>query len=134
MRVVLDTNVLLSGIFFGGVPGKILDAWAEGKFEIYITPNILTEYASALDAYASKKAESLKDYWITALTEHAHHVVDPVNYPKVCRDSHDDKFLYCAVSVKADWLVTGDQDLKVLEGSYDFKIVSPRQFLTFLNE
>lgn len=134
MEAVLDTNVLVSGIFFGGLPGKILDAWTESRFEIYVTPHILGEYASALSAYGGKKAESLKDYWISALIEHAHHVLDPTTYPRVCRDPHDDKFLYCAVSVKADYLITGDKDLKALEGSYDFKIVSPRTFLTILEK
>lgn len=95
MKVVLDTNVLVSGIFFGGVPGKILDTWTDRKFEVYVTPNILGEYTSVISAYSRKLAESLKDYWITALTEHAHHVLDPKTYSRICRDPHDDKFLYC---------------------------------------
>ena len=44
MRVVLDTNVLMSGIFFGGVPGRILGAWAEGRLELVLSPDILAEY------------------------------------------------------------------------------------------
>lgn len=44
MRIVLDTNVLVSGIFFGGVPGRILTAWAEGKVALVLSPDILDEY------------------------------------------------------------------------------------------
>lgn len=44
MRVILDTNVLMSGIFFGGVPGRLLDAWAEGRFRLVVSPRILEEY------------------------------------------------------------------------------------------
>lgn len=44
MRVILDTNVLLSGVFFGGVPGRILAAWAAGQLELVLSPAILTEY------------------------------------------------------------------------------------------
>lgn len=134
MKVVLDTNVLVSGIFFGGVPGRILDAWTERRFEIFITPSLFDEYTGALQAFGGKGADSLRAYWIAAIAEHAHHVLDPKTYPKICRDPHDDKFLYCAVSIKVDYLVTGDKDLKILEGSYNFKIISPRAFLSILEK
>lgn len=106
MKVVLDTNVLVSGIFFGGVPGKLLDAWTE-----FLTKS-----------------------WIAAIAEHAHHVLDPAACPRICRDPHDDKFLYCSMSVKADYLVTGDKDLQVLKDVYSFKIISPKAFLTVLKK
>ncbi len=106
MKAVLDTNILISGIFFGGVPGKILDAWAERRFEIFVTPSIFDEYAGALQTFGGKEVDSLRVYWVSAIAEHAHHVLDLRTYPKICRDPDDDKFLYCAVSVKADYLVT----------------------------
>lgn len=134
MRAVLDTNVLVSGIFFGGVPGKILDAWTQRRFEIFVTPGILDEYASALQAVGGKETESLRNRWINAIAGHAHHVLDPAAYPRICRDSHDDKFLYCSMAVRVDYLVTGDKDLKILEDSYSFKIVSPRAFLEVLQK
>lgn len=52
MKVVLDTNVVLSGIFFGGVPGRILTAWSEGRVQLVLTPEILDEYRRAGDALA----------------------------------------------------------------------------------
>ena len=45
MRGVLDTNVVLSGIFFGGVPGEILAAWSRGRFGVVVSPQVLDEYA-----------------------------------------------------------------------------------------
>lgn len=134
MKIVLDTNILVSGIFFGGVPGRILDAWTQRRFEIVITPVIFDEYAGTIQAFGGREAAPLRAYWMAAIAEHAHHVLDPKTYPKICRDPHDDKFLYCAFSVKADYLVTGDKDLKILEGSYDFKIISPREFLSILEK
>lgn len=132
MKVVLDSNVLVSGIFFGGMPEKILEAWMQRKFEIFVTPSIFEEYGNTLEALAGGKAEALTTYWIASIAEHAHHVVDPPHPLKICRDPDDDKFLYCAASIKADFLVTGDKDLKELEVSFDFKIVSPRTFLSIL--
>lgn len=44
MRCVLDTNVLMSGIFFGGIPGRVLEAWTLGRIELILSPEILAEY------------------------------------------------------------------------------------------
>jgi putative PIN family toxin of toxin-antitoxin system len=44
VRVVLDTNVLVSGVFFGGLPGRILEAWRDGKLTLIVSPAILDEY------------------------------------------------------------------------------------------
>lgn len=41
MRVVLDTNVLVSALFFAGTPGRILSAWADGRFDLVASPEIL---------------------------------------------------------------------------------------------
>ncbi len=44
MKVVVDTNVLVSGLLFGGVPGQILTAWTAGEFVLVVSPSILSEY------------------------------------------------------------------------------------------
>ena len=44
MKVVLDTNVFVSGVFFGGQPHKILEAWRDGKIQLLLSPAILEEY------------------------------------------------------------------------------------------
>src|SRR2546425_6910490 len=44
MKVVLDTNVLISGVFFSGLPARILAAWADGRFELVVTVEVLAEY------------------------------------------------------------------------------------------
>lgn len=54
MRLILDTNVLVSGIFFGGPPGRILDAWASGAVELVLSPAILEEYRRVGAALANR--------------------------------------------------------------------------------
>ncbi len=49
MRVVLDTNVFISGVFFGGIPGQILQAWRDSQIRIVLSEDILKEYADVLD-------------------------------------------------------------------------------------
>lgn len=58
MRIIVDTNVLLSGDFFGGVPGRILDAWANGPFELVLSPAILAEYRRVGHLFPGKHPSS----------------------------------------------------------------------------
>jgi predicted nucleic acid-binding protein len=53
VRVVLDSNVVLSGVFFGGVPGEILAAWSRGRFDVVVSAAILAEYRRAGEVLAS---------------------------------------------------------------------------------
>ena len=55
-RVVVDTNVFLSGVFFGGVPGRILEAWQAGHLTLVLSPAILAEYHRAGAALAARYA------------------------------------------------------------------------------
>jgi hypothetical protein len=49
VKAVVDTNVLISGVFFGGVPRHVLDAWADGRFELLLSPSIFDEYLRTCD-------------------------------------------------------------------------------------
>ena len=63
MKVVLDTNVSISGIYFGGIPGKILEAWGVRRFQLLVSPEILQEYLNVAewlaDRYAGVEYESI---------------------------------------------------------------------------
>jgi len=131
MKAVLDTNVLVSGIFFGGVPGKILDAWTGERFELFVTPSIFDEYRNTLEAIGRKERTPLISSWITALAGHTHRVLDQKRYPRICRDPHDDMFLYCAASVNADYLVTGDKISNSSKVGTTSKSSLPRPFCAF---
>ena len=56
MKVVIDTNVLVSGIFFKGIPSKIIDSWFDNRFMVFATPLILKEYLHTIEYLATKKA------------------------------------------------------------------------------
>jgi uncharacterized protein len=47
VKVVVDTNVVLSGVFFGGLPGRVLEAWRDGRFTLVLSAPILAEYREA---------------------------------------------------------------------------------------
>ena len=63
MIVVLDTNVLVSGIFFHGPPAAILEAWFESRFEVYATPKIIEEYLRVLEEMSTLKMPRFQHRW-----------------------------------------------------------------------
>ncbi len=132
MKVVLDTNVLVSGIFFHGIPGQITDAWIDGKFDLYITPTILEEYARVILELSQGPDDFIAIEWMTNLTELCRIIPEPMQRQSYSRDAHDDKFIDCAIRSKADYLVTGDKDLTVLQDQVPIQIVSPRKFVSLV--
>lgn len=134
MKVVLDTNVLISGIFFSGAPSEIIKAWLDQRFQVYLTPEILEEYLRVIEDF-SKATNRLSELeWNEILPEISEVLPDEKDGPDICRDPTDDKFIFCAMNSGARYLVSGDIDLKSIEMKFKFDIVSPRQFLDVLSK
>lgn len=128
MIVVLDTNVLVSGVFFHGPPAAIVEAWLAGQFEIYVTPAILEEYLRVIHELSALQPD-IGRAWEEVLLTRCRLIPEVKTGPWRPRDPTDAKFLACAASVGADYLVSGDRDLQSYPGETGFAIVSPRQFL-----
>ena len=135
MRVVLDTNVVLSALVFAGSAlGTLRGAWQSARCVPLVSAVTVTELAQAL-AYpkfkltADEQRELLADYLPYATV-----VRMPARLPKTpdCRDPTDIPFLQLAVVGKADHLVTGDKDLLALAGKFDRSIISARDLLKLL--
>lgn len=112
MRVVLDTNVLVSALHFGGRPRRLLDDVLRGDHALVIGAAILGELEAVLVetcGWASDRAAAVRAE-LEAIAE----VVTPVEIPRVCRDPDDDQILAIAVIGAVDALVTGDADLLAL--------------------
>ena len=129
MRIVLDTNVLVSGVFWGGYPHRVLERWAHDKVEVVVSREILTEYDRVLTQLARKGGQlHLAQQWLMFVGQHA--TLAEVRTPvQVCRDPEDNKYLSCAVDGYADIIVSGDRDLLVLKEFIGIPILSPRQFI-----
>ena len=69
MRIVLDTNVLISGIFWSGTPSKILEYWINDKYQILTTKPILEEYSNVLNRVSNGKKDSLVNAWMLFIVE-----------------------------------------------------------------
>ncbi|MBM4277945.1 MAG: putative toxin-antitoxin system toxin component, PIN family [Deltaproteobacteria bacterium] len=111
MKVVLDTNVFVSGVFFGGPPRKILEAWRDDKIQLLLSPEILEEYQRVLHelavAFPGIEVEALMDFLIL----HSEIVVPIPLHPVIQADPSDNKFLECAVAGKGTCIVSGDKHL-----------------------
>jgi putative PIN family toxin of toxin-antitoxin system len=130
-RVVLDTNILVSALLFTGKLSKIVDLWRQGK----VIPLISRETFEELRAVLGYPKFSLAPDEIQSIIENEilpfFEVVEiQENVRGVCRDPGDDKFIACAVSASADFLVSGDKDLTDLKRYKAVKIIRVSEFLS----
>lgn len=129
IKVVLDTNVFLSGVFFAGTAGRVLDACFSMDVEVVMSPEILAESQAAGHALLAKHPLPFFDQFLAMLVAKAT-IVKPAPLPApMCRDPKDDIFLACALATEADCIVSGDQDLLVLAGTFPIEIIKPLEFL-----
>lgn len=127
MKVVLDTNVVISAAFFGGLPLKVLDAALDNRFTVCANSSIVDEYIeTALEMVTKRKGHinrELFDEFMDGLE-----ISPPVSSIKICRDPDDDKFINCALDAKAIYIVSGDNDLLSIKEYDDVEIVTVREF------
>ena len=134
MRVVLDTNVIVSGLNFPGNERLVLELALRGRFELCLSPFILEEVAGVLgrkfDWTEERSSQALRALGDVAT------VVEPRRLPEVIESGHaDNRILECAVEASADYLVTGDRrHLLPLEEHQGARILNAPRFLSFLGE
>ena len=129
MKVVLDTNVLVSGIFFSGPPAEILRAWSQGKFQMVLSPEILDEY-TRVSAELADKFPDMDFRRILDLVVVRSDVCSPNALPqRVCEDPHDDKFFAAAIDTRTKIIISGDKHLLKVSGYQGVSVLTPRQFV-----
>ena len=129
MKIVLDTNVLVSGIFFSGPPNTILRAWSQGKVQLVVTPEILDEYHRVVNEIHEKFPKVEVGPMLDLIVVHSE-LCAPARLPRpVCADPADDKFFAGAVGAGANIIVSGDAHLKAASGYRGISVVSPRGFV-----
>jgi hypothetical protein len=133
--VVIDTNVIVSGLLFGGTPGRLVQLWQEGQIRPYVSKEITAELIRVLAYPKFDLTQSEIDYLlyreILPYFEVAGYPAGPVI---VAVDPQDDKFLKCAQAVGAAAVISGDRHLLALQSYEHIPIVSPARFLSdFIN-
>ena len=129
MKVVVDTNVFVSS-FFGGNPKKIIDLWKNEKITLCLSNAILDEYINVLRRIGMKDGYELEE--LLSLFSRGFNILFTTKTPKIeiiKNDPGDDKFIECAVALKADAVITGDGEVLAVKEYMGIKILTPQQFL-----
>jgi len=139
VRAVLDTNVFVSGLMgVKGPPRRIIDGWLDGRFTLVTSLHLAEELAHVLDypriADRIRLDRAEMDAILAALVSESEIVPGELDLPGVTRDPKDDAVVASALEGKAEYLVSGDEDLLVLEMYEGMLVVTPRQFLEILRE
>jgi uncharacterized protein len=128
MRIVIDTNILVSAVLCGRTPEWAIQYVVDRpkSFKWVVSTEILMEYKQVLSRPKLKIIESVREYWLNLIDE-ATTIVDvnvSVDFP---RDPKDAKFLECAIASEADYFITGDRDF-VSALPFNTKIISVSEF------
>ena len=134
MRIVIDTNVVISAIFFKGKPFYILKKVVEhpNDIEAFASPEILSEYNEIYKRMIEKKNRAAPrgnplDYFVSSLS-----IINGGKEIHVSRDPDDDKFIECALNCDAIYIISGDRDLLDIKEYEGVKIVTVDEFLGVL--
>ena len=129
MRVVLDTNVLISGIYFGGIPKILIDIWKQGKINYMLTVEIYDEYKRVDNAIRSKYPNIMPERIIELVGEKSAFLIPIDAIHEECPDVNDYMFINCALSSKTKTINSGDEDLLSMNGYRGLEVLKPRKFL-----
>lgn len=134
-RVVLDANVYVSALLApAGTPGQILERWADGHFDVIVSPLLLAELERVLRRPKFKGSIPAVqiDALLSALSEEGVVVTDPEIEPGTTPDPGDDYLVSLARAVEAECIVSGDAHLTQLVDAQQPPVLTPREFLTNL--
>ena len=132
LRVVLDTNVLVSALLYGGNPRKVLQSAISGAFDLSVSEALIEELQAVLQRPRFGLTVQFVHNTIAELTSTAQWVVPTKHHQLVDDDPSDNLVLDCAVEAEADYLVTGDDHLLRLRKCGKVSIVNPQHFLEVL--
>jgi putative PIN family toxin of toxin-antitoxin system len=135
-RLVLDTNVLVSAFLWQGLPGRLIEMAGEKEVRLFTSRPLLEELAATLTKKKLLKYVAATGLTATQLLGAYKRLCTTVTAPqlatRVSRDVDDDVVLACAVAAKADFIVSGDDDLLVLSKFQDIPIVTVADALKYL--
>lgn len=128
-KVIIDTNIWISGLFWGGIPFQVLEKFYRRLVIVSFSKETFSEWNDKiviLAQFTGKMELYLKD---KRLIEKNSLFIFPKEKVEICRDPKDNKFLEAAIAAEADFLISGDKDLLSLKKINNCSIINPTQFL-----
>jgi putative PIN family toxin of toxin-antitoxin system len=136
VRAVIDTNVLLSGLLWRGVPHVLLEQVRNGKIQLISSPALLSELAEVINRPKFDdilvRSDTSRINMLHELQQLADVVAPSSSMQPVCRDADDDEVLAVAIASQADCIITGDDDLLSLKTFQDIPIITPDEAVKIL--
>jgi putative PIN family toxin of toxin-antitoxin system len=130
MNIVIDTNVVISALLFGGIPGQLIELWKKGIIIPLITEEIMAEYLRVLAYPKFNLSEEEIHYIIHREILPFFKVVKGRPGDSVIKkDPDDDKFIQCAIAGKAKTIISGDQHLLAQKSYKEIQILTSSEFL-----
>lgn len=131
-KVVLDTNVIVSALLFKGKLSVIVNLWKEGRINPVLSKETFKELIKVL-AYPkfSLTKDEIRKLVEEEIVPYFELISSTTAVKNVCQDPDDDKFLSCALSASADFVVSGDKDLNKIKQYKNIKIVTPQKLFQF---
>lgn len=134
-KVVLDTNVIVSGTFWAGSSSKIFEIIDKKMLILILSEEILKEYERVIKSEEIMEKVENHNLIISKIVQRVianSEVIEPKEKYEIIKDDPDDnKFIDCAVAGKADFIISQDKHLLTLKEFKGIKIVTPKEFLEF---
>ena len=134
MRIVLDTNVFISGIFWeGNFCSKIIDKWKNEEFELVSSIEIIEELLNTLKHFKIQLDEETIESWRNIIIERVIIAKSSERLDVIKEDPDDNKFLETEIAGKADFIITQDNHLLKVKKLNNIMILNPEEFLKLDN-
>lgn len=129
-RVVTDTNIIISALFWRGKPHEVIVRGLNGEYRLLTSPPIIDEVITKLRNKFNFPEEKVEEQVNIMLS--LFHIINPITKVDIVRDKSDNKIIECAIDGQAEFIVTGDPDLLILKEFRSIKIVSAAEFMKWL--
>lgn len=130
MKVVIDTNVFISGIFWeGNYSSQIIEAWKNKKFTLITSITIIEELINTLRNFKKNMPEEMIKEWEDTIIRNSEIIQISSKIHIVTEDPDDDKFIETAIKGNADFIITQDKHLLKIKDYQEIIILTPKEFL-----
>lgn len=135
-RIVLDTNIFISAFFWEGNETELIRKIEQGNANLFVSLDIIEEIENVIErpkfVEAMKKANQTHAKIMNKIVAISHIIIKSEYSVEISRDKKDDKFINCALSANADYIISGDNDLLVLEKYKQIKIIKTVDILKLI--
>ena len=128
MKIVIDTNIIASAIFFGGKPRTLLEYVYKQKLDAYVTKEIAIEYKDTISELLMKYPSKTPFIPISQILARCK-LISTTSHVDICRDPDDNKFIECALDSNCLYIVSGDKDLLSVSEYNGITIMTVSDFL-----